>query len=743
MKAVILAGGRGERLRPITDTRPKPLVPILARPVMDYTLALLSHHGVREAAVTTHFLASQIKDRYGESAFGIKLFYPEEKEKLGTAGGVKNCEDFLCGKEEILVISGDAVCDFDLSAALRFHREKEAEVTIILSSVKTPLEYGVVLQDTFEKICAFSEKPDWTETFSDRVNTGVYILSPSVLRFIPQGREFDFAGDLFPLLLKEGKALYGYKDEGYWCDIGKIASLYQCNVDLLWDRCRLYAEPVGKIRESEAGRAFISDSCKVAESAEIGENSILSDGCTVESGAKVSGSLLMEGARLEKNSVCKNSVLCEEASLGEGAFVLHGSVLGKGARVEKGAVAPPATMLSAGERLDSENDGFYEEELLFTEDGICFSSGTWDSDRLSRLGAAFARVFRSRIGVMWERSDAASSYFASAFSGGVVRSGEDVLSFGGGDRELCSFAASYYGAPSVFFKKRGESVSVFAFEKDSLPLLRATTIKLARAIREKVTSPVAVGRILEKEVAEKYFLSLSRILGEGAKRRISISRGMKSSLLKKAAIQSGFFAYDGKDGETGKGLHLELFEKGMKLYLNGEKLLDTPRAGLFVIRKEIEEGRRDFVLPNTAPRIFAEEIEKSGGRVRLFSTGHTAHPEAYERQRARFERHLFDPCFLAAEVLSRIKKYSDEKLIYEIEKLPRLFVTTLHFEPERDNMPAVIRRALPLETKKVRLFPDYYGIKIISEAYSFEAALDNAFQCRGKINEIEKKLRGR
>ena len=228
MKAVILAGGRGERLRPITDTRPKPLVPVLARPVMDYCLSLLSHYGVKKAYITTHYLADQIRHRYGENAFGIHLSYSREDVPLGTAGGVKMLQKELEGEEFFFVMSGDALCDFDLERAIRFHKEKKAQVTVILSSVKTPLEYGVVLQDTMERIFAFSEKPDWSETLSDLVNTGVYLLSPEVLKKIPEGEFFDFARDLFPLLLREGAPLYGYKDDGYWCDIGKIPTLYRC-----------------------------------------------------------------------------------------------------------------------------------------------------------------------------------------------------------------------------------------------------------------------------------------------------------------------------------------------------------------------------------------------------------------------------------------------------------------------------------------------------------------------------------
>ena len=228
MKAVILAGGRGERLRPLTDTRPKPLVPVLARPVMDYVLSLIAHHGVTEAFVTTHYLAHQIRRRYGESAFGMRLSYAEEREPMGTAGGVKLLEDELRREEMFLVISGDALCDFDLARAFAFHREKKADATVILSSVKTPLEYGVVLQDSFEKIFAFSEKPDWSETFSDQVNTGVYILNPSCIDEIPEGEFFHITHLMEKIKARGGRvgcfpvSEHAWKDMGEWPEYLKM-----------------------------------------------------------------------------------------------------------------------------------------------------------------------------------------------------------------------------------------------------------------------------------------------------------------------------------------------------------------------------------------------------------------------------------------------------------------------------------------------------------------------------------------
>ena len=171
---------------------------------MDSCLSLLAHHGVTRGYVTTHYLADQIRHRYGKEAFGITLSYHAETVPLGTCGGVKLLEKEFLSEELFLVMSGDALCDFDLDAAIRFHREKKADATVILSSVKTPLEYGVVLRDTVDRIFAFSEKPDWSETLSDLANTGVYILSPRVLEKVPEGKVFDFAADLFPLLIRLG-----------------------------------------------------------------------------------------------------------------------------------------------------------------------------------------------------------------------------------------------------------------------------------------------------------------------------------------------------------------------------------------------------------------------------------------------------------------------------------------------------------------------------------------------------------
>jgi mannose-1-phosphate guanylyltransferase/phosphomannomutase len=220
MKGIIMAGGEGSRLRPLTFDIPKPLVPVANKPAIKHIVEHLHKYGVGELAVTLFYLPHKIKDYLLEEYGNEIKFYTEEKP-LGTAGSVKNAKDFL--KETFIVMSGDVITDVNIKEVYDFHRKKGSKVTLVLKKVEIPLEYGVVIVDETGKIVKFLEKPSWGEVFSDTVNTGIYIIEPEILEFIPEDRPFDFSKDLFPLLLKENIPMYGYITEGYWCDIGNTA----------------------------------------------------------------------------------------------------------------------------------------------------------------------------------------------------------------------------------------------------------------------------------------------------------------------------------------------------------------------------------------------------------------------------------------------------------------------------------------------------------------------------------------
>ena len=276
MKAVILAGGMGTRLRPVTGEHPKPMADLLGKPIMEHVVDLLREAGFTEICAALCYRAGEIMAHFGDGRrFGVHMEYRIETEARGTAGSVKGCRDFY-GEEDFLVISADAACDFDLAALMDAHRKKLAAATIALCRDSAPLRYGLAVTDSEGIIRAFIEKPDWPRVVTDLVNTGIYILSPRVMEFVPETGPFDFGRDLFPLLLQKGERLYGRVMEGYWTDIGTPQAYYRCCADALDGKLRL-----------TPGEAFRQETESAADPEEDGVTEL----CPCEDRARVMGTL--------------------------------------------------------------------------------------------------------------------------------------------------------------------------------------------------------------------------------------------------------------------------------------------------------------------------------------------------------------------------------------------------------------------------------------------------------------------
>lgn len=233
MKAILLAGGQGRRLRSITGKLPKPMVPLVGVPVLDRLLELLRRNGFTDVCATLCYRPETIQEHCGDgSGYGVHLRYRIETEPRGTAGAVRACSDFY-GRDDFLVISGDAACSFDLLQLYRQHQSSGAAVTVALYPDAEPLQYGLVLQDRQGYVRHFIEKPDWPHVVTDLVNTGIYIVSPRAMTYVPEDTPFDFANDLFPLLLAADEPILGVPMDGYWCDIGTPRAYYRCCLDVL------------------------------------------------------------------------------------------------------------------------------------------------------------------------------------------------------------------------------------------------------------------------------------------------------------------------------------------------------------------------------------------------------------------------------------------------------------------------------------------------------------------------------
>ncbi len=329
MKALIMAGGFGTRLRPLTTYVPKPMVPMGNVPIMEHTVRLLRRHGFTDLQALLYFLPETITGYFGDgSRFGVTLDYVTPTADLGTAGAVK----FALGSpaEPILVISGDVLTDFDLAAAVAFHRERRAEATMVLTRVQHPLPYGIVITDEAGRITRFLEKPGWGEVFSDTVNTGIYLLEPSVFDAIPPHREYDFGKDLFPALLAEGRPLYGHVAKGYWRDVGDLTEYRLAHLDLLQGKLRV--ESRGRRRPGTPHAVWLDDFAQVDSAAALAGAVIVGRGARVEAGARIADSVIGPGAVVEEWAEVSGSVLWEDARVGPGAVVKE-AVVGRGATI--------------------------------------------------------------------------------------------------------------------------------------------------------------------------------------------------------------------------------------------------------------------------------------------------------------------------------------------------------------------------------------------------------------------------
>jgi mannose-1-phosphate guanylyltransferase / phosphomannomutase len=348
MKAVVMAGGEGTRLRPMTANQPKPLLPVVNRPIMEHVLRLLKRHGLTETVVTVQFLAALIRNYFGDGEeLGMSLSYATEDIPLGTAGSVKNAQDALRA-DQFLVISGDALTDIDLTDMVRFHKENGALITIGLKRVPNPLEFGIIIVDEDGRIQRFLEKPTWGQVFSDTVNTGIYVMEPEVLDRVADGVPVDWSSDVFPKLLAEGAPLYGYVADCYWEDVGTHESYLKAQADML----------SGKI-DVEVDGFEVSPGVWMAEGAEVDPEAVLRGPLYIGDYAKVeAGVELREFTVLGSNVVVKEGAFLHRAVVHDNVFVgrstnLRGCVVGKntdlmaGARIEEGAVVGDECVIEA------------------------------------------------------------------------------------------------------------------------------------------------------------------------------------------------------------------------------------------------------------------------------------------------------------------------------------------------------------------------------------------------------------
>jgi mannose-1-phosphate guanylyltransferase/phosphomannomutase len=445
--AVVMAGGEGTRLRPLTSNQPKPMVPLCNKPCMEYIVELLKRHQINDIVVTLAFLPKLIRGYFDDgSGLGVRMTYSIEEAPMGTAGSIKLAEDSLT--DTFIVISGDALTDFDLTNLVRFHKKKGALVTIALKRVPNPLEFGVVVIDEEGTIQRFLEKPTWGQVFSDTVNTGVYVLEPEIFEHMPKGEPYDFSQDLFPKLLSLGAPLYGCVAEGYWQDIGSLQQYLAANRDLLdgavqaqitglrlendtWIGDNVNLDSLDNVR----GPVYLGNHTKIDREARILPYTVLGNNVVVKSFAELGNCVVDANTYIGSTSVLRSTIVGKNVDVKAGVTLSEGSSVGDECVIGEQAFIGPDVKIYPFKTVDSgaqvQTSIIWESRgtsQLFGKDGV---SGLANLDITPELGVklamAYATTLRKGASVITSRdADPVSRVIKRAIISGLNAAGVNV-----------------------------------------------------------------------------------------------------------------------------------------------------------------------------------------------------------------------------------------------------------------------------------------------------------------------------
>ncbi len=502
-----MAGGEGTRLRPLTCALPKPMVPILNKPIMEYIIKLLKRNNIEDIAVTMAYLPDTIMDYFDDgSKWGVKINYFIEDTPLGTGGSVKNAQEFL--DDTFIVISGDALTDIHINESINFHREKKSKATLILKKEENPLEYGVIVTDQRGKIIRFLEKPSWGEVFSDTINTGIYILEPEVMDYYKKGDKFDFSKDLFPKLLRDDIPIYGYVSEDYWCDIGDIETYTKSQFDVLQglvkiDELQDEYEEIQKGVWLERGTRYgegvefrppvlIGKNSYIRNKAVIGPYCVIGRNCKIGKETSIKNSIIWNNSYLGNRVQCRGSIICDDVAIEDRVNLYQQSVVGNGARIDFGATINPSIKIWPFKNVEENTIvnqhliwGSNAKKILFGHRDI---SGLLNIDITpefaSKIGSALASTLLDNNGQLIVTSDLnkGSQMVKQAITTGALSTGRGVIDIGTGPLPLHRYAIGYFKAQGgVYISAETEDPNNIHIE-----IMNKTSANIKRPIERKI-----------------------------------------------------------------------------------------------------------------------------------------------------------------------------------------------------------------------------------------------------------------
>jgi len=450
MKAVIMAGGFGTRIQPLTTSVPKPMIPVFNKPMMEYILLSLRNAGIKDIAILLYFKPEIIQEYFGDgSRFGVNIQYFIPDDDYGTAGAVKKAEKFL--NERFIVVSGDLVTDFNIPEIIGYHDAKGSMATITLTSVPDPLQFGVVITDEDGKILRFLEKPGWGEVFSDTINTGIYVFEPEVLSFIPENKNFDFSKDLFPNIMARGISIYGYNAKGYWRDIGNPDSYRSSLLEIAEGKVKI--EFSGERKEFPSGVLYhgtninispsvningivvVGDNCKLDENVTL-TDCCFGNNCKIGKNTIIEKSIIWNNVSIKEDSKIVNAVLCDNILIGSNVMAEHGVIIAQDTKIgnkvviEKDIMVWPNKQIEEGSIVSSNliwgdkwKNSIFEGGKVSARTNVELSS-----EMAAKLGAAFGSVLSGGSRILIARDyHRASRMLKRSFLGGLLSTGVNAI----------------------------------------------------------------------------------------------------------------------------------------------------------------------------------------------------------------------------------------------------------------------------------------------------------------------------
>jgi len=692
MQVVIMAGGEGSRLRPLTCDIPKPMARLCGRPVMEYILDLLERHGVDDAAVTLRYLPNVVTGYFGQKYGNISLRFVVEDKPLGTAGSVRGACNGAEG--DVLVISGDALTDFDLSSAADFHRESGAAATLVVTRVDDPREYGLVQTDDKGRIIGFLEKPGWSQAVSDMANTGIYILSPSALALIPEGREFDFAKDLFPLMMEKNMPLYAFEDTGYWCDIGSLATYLSCQSDILDGKVRDITPDTG----TASGEGYviippvyIGKGVNIGEGARVGPYVVMDDGCHIGSCAKVHHSVLMETAYVGDRASLTGTVLCHGAAVKRGASLFEGAVIGTSGIVGEYSTILPDIKVWPGKHVDGNT--VLRDHLRdgggvvagFDETGLCGETGVELTPELcARVGAAVGSVSIKSGNVkiaVGHGGDSASESLTGALISGILSTGGQVWNFGSCIPTQFDFF--------IGFSRIQTGVYIAGGVKSSIRLVTGGGLPAPRRVEREVETRLAAGDFIragweniERSVDMSGMGQLYRqeLMGMAPMGLTGLHATVRGAEYETVRLLEGVLRTLGCEAEgddTSKGMlriYLGAGGQRLSLYDSQSGYVWPEQTMALSCMIELESGR-DVALPYDAPRAVEEIAEQYHRQIVRYYSCPADSTDAEARRVASSQLWARDGLMTAIRILHYMKT-TGQTLSTLVSRLPNFAVTT-------------------------------------------------------------------